>query len=83
MFSEAESYLRRFIIKLKTEKSKAETEETQAKLNFEDLGFLKEKLLVCCNIVQKRLKTFDEDLDKKKGITVDRTTVGTVLVEER
>ena len=71
------------MLKLKTEKGKADSEETQAKINLQDLGFQKEKLIVCCNIVRKRLKNVDEDLDKKKGITADRTTVGTVLVEER
>ena len=51
--------------------------------SLQDLGFLKEKLLICCNIVRKRLKSDADKLDKKKGIRTDRTTVGTILVEER
>ena len=47
------------------------------------MGFIKEKLLICCNIMRKRMKNMDEDLDKKKGIQCDRTTVGIILVEER
>ena len=51
--------------------------------SLQELGFLKEKLLVCCNIVRKRMKDVDDDLDKKKGIRCDSYTVGTILVEER
>ena len=84
VITEAESYLHRFIKKLGDLKRKAaESEEAKAKLSLEEVGFLKEKLLVCCNILRKRMKDVDIDLDKKKGITVDQTTVGTILVEER
>ena len=51
--------------------------------SLQDLGFLKEKLLICCNIVRKRMKCVEDNLDKKKGIRTDRTTRGTILVEER
>jgi len=51
--------------------------------SLQDLGFLKEKLLICCNIARKRMKDVDGDLDKKKGIRTDRTTRGTILIEER
>ena len=49
----------------------------------ENLGFLKEKLLVCCNIVGNRLKPVDHKLDKKKGIKTDRITAGEITMEER
>ena len=47
------------------------------------MGFGKEKLLVCCNIVRKRLKEQDDQLDKKLGIRVDRITAGELILEER
>lgn len=52
-------------------------------MSLQDLGFLKQKLLICCNIVRKRLKPMEDKLDKKKGIRTDRATAGTILVEER
>lgn len=52
-------------------------------MSLQDLGFLKQKLLICCNVVRKRLKPTEDKLDKKKGIRTDRGTAGTILVEER
>lgn len=49
---------------------KVETAGKQCSL--EGLGFLKEKLLICCNIIRKRLKSVEHKLDKKKGIRTDR-----------
>jgi hypothetical protein len=47
------------------------------------LNFSKEKLLVCCNLMQKRLKQPDDKLDKKKGIQFDRLTIGKLTTEEK
>ena len=52
-------------------------------MTLQDLGFLKEKLLICCNILRKRMKDQDEQLDKKHGIQVDRMTAGELILEER
>ena len=52
-------------------------------MDLETLGFSKEKLLVCCNIIRKRVKDVDNNLDKKKGIRTDRITAGNLLLEER
>ena len=49
----------------------------------QDLGFLKEKLVICCNIMRKRLKPVEDKLDTKKGIRTDRMTAGVILIEER
>ena len=51
--------------------------------SLEILGFLKEKLVVCCNIIRKRVKDIDFKLDKKNGIRADRQTQGKLLYEER
>ena len=51
-------------------------EQENRKTTIQELGFLKEKLLICCNIVRKRLKPVDHKLDKKKGIRTDRATAG-------
>ena len=51
--------------------------------NLQELGFLKEKLLICCNVIRKRLKSTEEKIDKKKGLRTDRVTAGTILIEER
>jgi hypothetical protein len=60
-----------------------ESSKASSSFSLQDLGFLKEKLLICCNIVRKRLKPVDDKLDKKKGIRTDRHSAGTVLLEER
>ena len=52
-------------------------------LSLESLDFQKEKLLICCNVIRKRLKNVDLNLDKKKGIRTDRYTAGNLLLEER
>jgi len=72
------------VIKIEEEPIAAATAPKESlPCTFENLGFLKEKLLICCNIVENRLKPVDHKLDKKKGITTDRITAGMIMMEER
>ena len=38
----------------------------------ERTGISKEKLLICCFIILKRVRNIDNKLDKKKGIVYDK-----------
>ena len=67
----------------KAETSQSNTTNAPKQTSLQELGFLKEKLLVCCNVIRKRLKNTEEKIDKKKGLRTDRITAGTILVEER
>ena len=43
----------------------------------------KEKLLICCSIVLKRVRVADNKIDRKKGLTYDKMINGKLSVEER
>ena len=46
-------------------------------------GIGKDKLLICCFIVMKRMRNIDNKIDSKRGIVYDREIAGKLSIEER
>ena len=53
------------------------------KFNSERANISKEKLLISCFIIMKRVRNIDNKLDKKKGIVYDKDMAGKLSIEER
>ena len=49
----------------------------------ERTGISKEKLLISCFLILKRVRNIDNKLDKKKGIVYDKQIAGKLSLEER
>ena len=49
----------------------------------ERAGIGKEKLLICCHIVMKRIRNIDNKIDSKRGIVYDKEIAGKLSIEER
>ena len=89
LFTEAESYLKKFLKSYAKQANKelqaisGENEAQMLNYNPDSAKINKEKLLICCKIVGTRLKDLHQKLEKKKGITADRATMGKIKTEER
>jgi hypothetical protein len=73
----AESYIKSFLIRVTA------TEEQAILAQVKRRNLIKEKLLVCCALLQRKIKDPVTKLDKKKGISNGRMTLCKVTAEEK